>query len=599
LANALDGGRATSVAAILHLEEAAAGLMEESRDPRLRRLLLGLHELREHLERQNDLVVAEHLDPLSSAAVETEAAQRDGRLAPVMRLLLAADGMPPARLAEALLDTLLASTRAQRGFLLLYHPTSTEAEVVAAREFASRNLSVEEYDFSRSLLRRVLATGSTLLIEDALASESFAQETTVRRLRLRSVLVVPLLSAGRPLGAVYLENNREPAALAAADARLTEEAAALAVEHLARRHLLPHLAGGAERVFIDSSRAVAELVGATPAILELRAKVLQLADAPATILIVGESGTGKELVARALHYESHRRERPFVAINCAAIPEHLLESELFGHERGAFTGAGERHIGRLEQAQGGTVLLDEISELPASQQAKLLRFLQSGEIQRVGGGRTLRLEVRIVAATSRDLGDLVAARRFQEALYYRLHVVPLHVPALRERRPDIPLLIEHFRRKFCELYSREIRFAPEIAAFFERCEWPGNARELENLVHRLVALARSDVLHLGDLPSEVLGQGQRVALAKDPVLFAGEELRSLDDLRRLRAAVRSRLRTEERRIAEQAVREEASLTRAASRLGIHRVTLHKLLREVDEEGGEAPPTHPDPSLRSK
>ena len=585
LAAALDAERETTRAALVTLEVVAAGLCQETRDPRLQRLYRGLRELAEHAERQAALLETEYLRGLEGAAQAVETLADQGRLATLLRLLLAAEGLPPSRLGEALLDALVTATGAERGFLLVYHPASTEAEVVAARDFASRNLSVEEYDFSRSLLRRVLASGDTLLLEDAFSSEPYAQETTVRRLRLRSVLVVPLLAGGRPLGAVYLENNRAPGALAAADARLVEEAAAIAVEYLGARRLLPVFADGGERVFIDARKAVAELVGEAPAIVELRAVVHRLADAPATVLIEGESGTGKELVARALHYESHRRDRPFVAINCAAIPEHLVESELFGHERGAFTGATERHLGRIEQAQGGTLLLDEVSELPYAQQAKLLRFLQSNEIQRVGGSQTLRLDVRVVAATSRDLRSLVAGGGFQEALYYRLHVVPVSVPPLRDRRGDIPLLADHFRRKFCALYGREVILAPEVAAFLAQRDWPGNARELENLVHRLVALAPQTTVRLGDLPREWLGGGQRVALGDDPwALLAHEPPRSLEELRRLRAVTRTRLQREERRILEQALRAESgNVTRAAERLGIHRVTLHKLLRDTSRE----------------
>ena len=224
----------------------------------------------------------------------------------------------------------------------------------------------------------------------------------------------------------------------------------------------------------------------------------------ATVLVTGESGTGKELLARLIHEQSPRRDRPFVRLNCAALPEGLLESELFGHERGAFTGAHRRREGRFELADGGTLLLDEIGELPMSLQPKLLRALEQEEFERVGGARTLRVDVRVIGTTNRNLEEEIRRGRFREDLYYRLQVMPLEVPPLRQRREDIPLLARYFLSKFAQENGSDIRaFSPAAIRSLQTYPWPGNIRELRNIIHRAVVLDPSDVLepnHLG-LPS--------------------------------------------------------------------------------------------------
>jgi DNA-binding NtrC family response regulator len=246
------------------------------------------------------------------------------------------------------------------------------------------------------------------------------------------------------------------------------------------------------------------LLGRHPEMARIYQLITQIAQTPTTVLITGESGTGKELVARAIHRRSDRQGAPFVAVNMAAIPDTLVESELFGHERGAFTGAHARRLGRFELAHGGTVFLDEIGSLRLDLQSKLLRVLQEREVERVGGQRPVPVDVRVVAATNINLRAAVRERTFREDLFYRLNVVPLHVPPLRERREDIPLLVEHFVRKAARDCRRDVRGvsagAVEVLA---RYDWPGNVRELENVMHRAVVLATSPVLHLQDVPLDV------------------------------------------------------------------------------------------------
>ncbi len=245
------------------------------------------------------------------------------------------------------------------------------------------------------------------------------------------------------------------------------------------------------------------LIGDSPKMQKVYEMIEKIADTDSTVLITGESGTGKELVARTIHYSSSRAEGPFVPINCAAIPKDLLETELFGHEKGAFTGAFNTRIGRFELANNGTIFLDEISELAPSLQVKLLRVIQEREFERVGGVKTIKVNVRIIAATNQNLEKAVEEGRFREDLYYRLNVIPLPLPSLRERKEDIPLLINHFVKKFTKKLKRTpLNFPPEVMHCLMQYDWPGNVRELENLIERLMILVSGDKVSISDLPEK-------------------------------------------------------------------------------------------------
>ncbi len=264
-----------------------------------------------------------------------------------------------------------------------------------------------------------------------------------------------------------------------------------------------------------------DMVGESPVMQRLRDRIRKVAPTQATVLITGESGTGKELVARAVHSWSERLDGPFVKVNCAAIPGELIESELFGHEKGAFTGAVGRHQGRFEQADGGSIFLDEVADTSLEVQARLLRVLQEGEIQRVGGEQVIRVDVRVIAATNRSLEDLITAGRFREDLYYRLNVLPLHAPPLRERRFDLPGLAESFIEQFARRNNRRpVTLTPGALEVLARYDWPGNVRELQNVVERLMILNEGQPIErqqarealppeadLGDLMPEVPTEG--------------------------------------------------------------------------------------------
>jgi two-component system nitrogen regulation response regulator GlnG len=310
----------------------------------------------------------------------------------------------------------------------------------------------------------------------------------------------------------------------------------------------------------------------------------QLAASDVNALITGETGTGKELVARAIYHHSHRNEQPFLAVNCAAIPEQLLESELFGHERGAFTGAALQRIGKFEQCNGGTIFLDEIGDMTPATQTKILRVLQSGTFERVGGNTPIKVDVRIIAATNKGLEQAVAARQFREDLFYRLNVVRIHVPPLRERRDDIPLLVNYFLQKFAQEEKGQPKsVASGVVKALEKYHWPGNVRELENVIRHALVMAKGDAILLGDLPAELSGQGLAPGMVaaspralgegapSDVVLIA----RQLFQWARRDPKIKV-IPAVERELVIQALRETSgNQVHAAKMLGITRATLRK------------------------
>ncbi|MDI7261531.1 MAG: sigma-54 dependent transcriptional regulator [Thermodesulfobacteriota bacterium] len=252
---------------------------------------------------------------------------------------------------------------------------------------------------------------------------------------------------------------------------------------------------------VDRSFGFDNIIGKSKGMREIFKMVRQIADTKSTVLIMGESGTGKELIARAIHYHSPRKNHPFVTINCAAIPETLIESELFGHEKGAFTNAIEKKLGRFEMANQGTLFLDEIGELSLTTQAKILRFLEEKEFNRVGGSKTIKVDVRLITATNKDLPQFIKKREFREDLYYRINVVPIILPPLRERKEDIPLLIDHFIKIFSDENHKNVKgIRKEALEMMVNYEWPGNVRELENLIERVIALTANESIQPDELP---------------------------------------------------------------------------------------------------
>ncbi len=339
---------------------------------------------------------------------------------------------------------------------------------------------------------------------------------------------------------------------------------------LLKATLFKMLERGAEQSGTGEGVSVDGIVGSSPAIRRMLEMIHTVAPSEATVLITGKSGTGKELVAHAIHNQSRRKEGPWVAVNCAALTESLLESELFGHEKGAFTGADKRRDGRFLQADGGTLFLDEIGEISLLMQVKLLRAIQQREIQRVGSDATLKVDVRIVAATNRNLQEEVAAGRFREDLYYRLNVVSLPVPSLQERSEDIPLLAEHFLKIFGERNRKEVKgFTPVAMDMLVKYAWPGNVRELENAVERAVVLLFGNYVSERELPAAVVQAYEE--RAEEAVSAA-----AVSDGATLEAVEREAILRMLDSVGD-------NKSEAAKRLGISRKTLHTKLKRYGQE----------------
>jgi formate hydrogenlyase transcriptional activator len=319
---------------------------------------------------------------------------------------------------------------------------------------------------------------------------------------------------------------------------------------------------------IAAERVARPIIGNSFSLRQALKQVEIVAPTDATVLVLGETGTGKELIARAIHDASPRRHRPFIKMNCAAIPSSLLESELFGHERGAFTGAVAQRIGRFELADGGTLFLDEVGEIPLELQPKLLRVLQEREFERIGGTRTLRVDVRVVAATNRDLHGMVGTQRFRDDLYYRLNVFPIAIPPLRERPEDIEALVHHFVHHFARSMNRDIDLIPdETLDALRRHPWPGNVRELENVIQRAVILSTGARLTLPPLPIEPGPQAHLIAPGPQSHLKEPETLKGVE-------------RAHIARVLEEANWVIGGPRGAAARLGLKRTTLHSLLKRL-------------------
>jgi len=396
-------------------------------------------------------------------------------------------------LERHLLEFIFEAIPASRGAILFYEEDGIDAALPPVRSEASaphRPVVV-----NRDLVARVTQERCGLIVTPP-ETEKLAGAGPGK---IAALLLAPLLIRDQVCGIVYLEGAsfREP--------HLELLVAIVQIASMALENAF-HL----EWLETENQRLEAELhpghhmIGDSARLRELQRNILRAAQTHSTVLIVGETGTGKELVARAMHQNSPRAGQPFMAVNCAALAETLLESELFGHEKGAFTGASAQKKGRLEVAAGGTVFLDEIGEMPMQLQVKLLRVLQERQMERVGGTQPIKLDIRLIAATNRNLEEEVRAGRFRQDLYYRLNVVTLKTPALRERQSDIPILALHFASKFGAQCGRRIGgISPEAEAYLLHYDWPGNIRELENALERAVVLGSSDIIQLEDLPESI------------------------------------------------------------------------------------------------
>jgi transcriptional regulator with GAF, ATPase, and Fis domain len=402
-------------------------------------------------------------------------------------------------LLDQLLDVMIQVSNADKGFLVLME--SGEPVVKVARNLRRETLTDAVSQLSDSILARVVKTRKPIIISDALSDDEFKNSLSVVNLKLTSVMCVPLLERGNMLGVIYVGNDNvaqlfdeshlEVLTIFAAQASLLIRNALLVNElQLDKRSLVEQI----ERIRFG------EILGSSARMQEVFRKVQKVATTDISVLVTGETGTGKELIARELHNRSQRAKGPFITINCGAIPENLLESELFGHVRGAFTGAVTTKTGRFQAANHGTLFLDEIGEMPIALQVKILRALQERVVVKVGDTATETVDIRVLAATNRDLEAEIKAGRFREDLYYRLNVVHLHLPALRDRGDDIVVLARYMVSRYAPEYGGKVKgLTPNAIAGIKRHRWPGNIRELENRIKKAVVLADKALLGPEDL----------------------------------------------------------------------------------------------------
>ncbi|HEU5171541.1 MAG TPA: sigma 54-interacting transcriptional regulator [Gemmatimonadales bacterium] len=419
------------------------------------------------------------------------------------------------KLLERLLRVALESAGAERGCLLLEQDGQAAVHVHGSAEAISvrtqQPTPLDAAELPASVVNFVRHSGESVVLGDATVDPQYRADPYIARERPRSVLCAPVLHLGQPLAVLYLENRLTAHAFTAERAQLMEILSSQAAISIQNARLFAEVSRlrdrlQAENVYLKEEIKVhhgfEDIVGRSAALQRMLAQAEQVAPSDTTVLVTGETGTGKELLARAIHNLSPRRERPMVAVNCGAISPGLVESELFGHERGAFTGAVARRIGRFELADGGTLFLDEVGDLPLDLQVKLLRVLQEGEIERVGGTRPIKVNVRVIAATHRDLAVLVHEGQFRADLFYRLHVFPIRTPALRERPEDIPELVRHFVLKYAAKLGKRFDAIPKgVLDRLTAYAWPGNIRELGNVVERSVILSQGSTLQLDEWQS--------------------------------------------------------------------------------------------------
>ncbi len=416
-------------------------------------------------------------------------------------------------LLEEVLATAMAHLDAERGYIVLVDESGQRGfRVVVSRNFSSPK-EADESAASSSVINNVLKTGEPVLTFDALSDERFEASRSIVAQQILSIICVPLRLQEKTIGAIYLDStksrgkfNNETLKFLAVFGNL----AAVAVEN-AQRYDRLETENARLKSEVSSTNLFPGIIGKSKpwkAVLDL---VQRVVDTDVSVLITGESGTGKELIARAIHGQGKRRENPFMAINCSAIPEQLLESELFGYRKGAFTGASADKKGLIEYAGGGTLFLDEVGDLSFSLQAKLLRVLQEKEIRRLGDMESKKVDVRIISATNKNLHDEIKDAKFREDLYFRLNIVEIHLPALRDRTDDIALLADFFLKRACETHGRNVKkISSGTMARLLRHPWYGNVRELQNIIERAVVLSRGEELVEEDLKLEQYSEEELV-----------------------------------------------------------------------------------------
>jgi len=420
-------------------------------------------------------------------------------------------------LLDALMDAVIEITNADKGFLILLEGETLDVKV--ARNLNREHIADAVTQLSDSIIAKVVRSRKPVIVSDALRDDEFASSKSVMQLKVNSVICVPLLDRGRLLGLIYVGNDSIRDLFQRDTMRVLTVFASQASLIVANALLMNELKIDNKRLHdrLEQYR-FGEIVGTSPPMQQVFRKVEKIAATDISVMITGETGTGKELIAREIHNRSPRTGKPFITINCGAIPENLLESELFGHVKGAFTGAVANKLGKFQAADGGTLFLDEIGEMPIELQVKLLRAIQEKIVYRVGDTRPETVDIRILAATNRELEKEIAAGRFREDLYYRLNVVNVELPPLRARGEDVLVIARYLLSRYSREYDSKVKgLSPNAAVAIRKHNWPGNIRELENRIKKAIVLCESTVIGPDDLglTSDVLPQILTLAEAKE------------------------------------------------------------------------------------
>jgi len=408
----------------------------------------------------------------------------------------------------------------RRGTITLFDKTTGELKIVVAHGLTPEQIARGRYKIGEGIVGKVVETGHPIVVPDIGKEPLFLNRTGARRIEKENIsfLCVPIKIKDEILGVLSVDRLFDESISFEEDLRVLEIVATLIGQAIKLYRTFLEEKSRREELERELKRRYQfhNIVYASDKMKEVIKTCLKIAKTKASVLIRGESGTGKELIAKAIHYNSDRAQAPFITINCAAIPETLLEAELFGYEKGAFTGAYTSKPGKFELADGGTLFLDEIGDLPLPLQAKLLRVLQEQTFERLGSTKVIKVDVRIIAATNRELEQMIKKGEFREDLYWRLNVVPIYLPSLKERIEDIPILVDHFLNKFNSHYGKNVKISSDVLNIFLKYSWPGNVRELENLIERLVLLCENEVIKKEDLPFYIIEEAENVKKKPSP-----------------------------------------------------------------------------------
>ncbi|MDD3642173.1 MAG: sigma 54-interacting transcriptional regulator [Candidatus Krumholzibacteria bacterium] len=541
--------------------------MKEKREEKMQDFFTGV---------ENDLRRIEESDAVTrSRDLGERLANSERRLEKLERLTSVTRSMNSTlnlnELLAKIVDSIIALADTDRGFLML-RGRSGELEFRIARDRRERPLGETDFEVSTSIIDEVAEKGEPLFISDLNKNSRFKDQKSVLDLQLKTAVCLPLKVEDRVVGVIYTDASRLSVEIAEEDMPILGAFAAQAAIAIENARLHGELVLSRERLARENQELKAELsekyefsgiIGKSRQMQEIFGTVGKIAPFETTVLIHGETGTGKELIARAIHFNSPRKTKQLVTINCGAMPAELLESELFGHKKGSFSGATSDKAGLFETANGGTLFLDEIGDMPTGLQVKLLRALQEGEIRRVGENVSRSVDVRVIAATNRDLAGDIKSGRFRQDLFYRLNVVPITIPPLRERKDDILPLALHFLEKYSAKMGKDaIEISPAALRLMLSGSWPGNVRELENMIERALATC---------------GDSKRLTPEHFPQIEAQEPAR---DESQIEKSLKDKLRVMEKRFILDALeRNEWKITRAAESLEVTRQHLHNKIRQ--------------------